>query len=137
MVKIKNSYFELLLNKKDLIGKIKGKELTSSVSYWINKGLKTATAESENYFNEKTKLINKYAVKGPDGNVVVSGDGGVTIPNEHITELNSGLLELMDIEIELNDLKKVDINYEDKNMPAISGDEQDLIEPFVNDITGK
>lgn len=137
MVRIKNSYFELLANNKKLIDVLKEKEFTTSISYWLNKGFSQAITESENYFSEKMKIINRYAKKDENNKPIVDSLGGITIENENINTVTTELNTLLSIELELPNLKIVDINYEDPTLPKLSGKEQDIMAPFVNDITGK
>ena len=137
MVKFKNEYIEFVLNKRDIFMGLKEKSFPSNISYWINKGIEKVIADSETYGAEKAKIIDKYASKDEKGELIITENNMIAIPAENIEAFNGEMSNLLNIELEYNDLKQIEVDFESETMPNLSGIEYDIIKPFVIDITQK
>lgn len=137
MVKFKNEYIEFVLNKRDIFMGLKEKSFPSNISYWINKGIEKVIADSETYGAEKAKIIDKYASKDEKGELIITENNMIAIPAENIEAFNGEMSNLLNIELEYNDLKQIEVDFESEAMPNLSGIEYDIIKPFVIDITQK
>lgn len=130
MITIKNKYLELMINNKETLENIKNKSFPMKIGYWINKGISSAFREIEFYLSEKIKIINKYAEKDENNNLIKSDGDMVRIKD--MNSFNKEMIELMNIEIELTNAQKIDIDLNDPNLPSLSLEEQAIIEPFIN-----
>ncbi|WP_278682862.1 DUF1617 family protein [Paraclostridium bifermentans] len=83
------------------------KELTQrqfpiKVSYAIAKNVSKIENELIVYNKEREKLLNKYAIKGDDGNILIDENNKLKIKDEYIDDWNKDINELLDIEIEID-----------------------------------
>lgn len=102
-MKIKN---EVLVNSINILSKLNNYELPIKLSYSIAKNIKIIDEELKIYTEERQKLINKYAEKDKDGNIITSEDGTVNILDSENWERD--IMELLKIENEIN-IKKIKI----------------------------
>ena len=85
---------ERIVNTINVLGDLNNAKLPVKVAYAITKNINKIDIELKSYNEEKTKLINKYAEKNEDGNVVLK--------EEHIEDWNRDIKELLSIENEVD-----------------------------------
>lgn len=98
---------------------LKNQQMPLAIAYRLAKFNASAEKENEFYITKLRELIDKYAVKDENGNLVPSADGeGVRIIPEMQEECMKAVQELQDLEVdyepflELNDLTSLQLTPE-------------------------
>lgn len=87
-------------NADDIFGDI---DLPLKVAYKINKMKKSIDSESSFYSEKFQKIIDEYAKKDDDGNVVFNDDGSqIIIQEDKIEKCNDALEDLQKLEVEID-----------------------------------
>lgn len=72
-------------------------------AYKINKIRKAVDKESEFYSTKFQEIVDKYAKKDEDGNLIFSEDGAqIIIQEDLIAECNQALMDLQQLEVEID-----------------------------------
>lgn len=102
MVKVTMSQ---VLNLRQNIDFFLSQKLPLPVAYKLNK-INNATHKEADFYQDKfNEIVEKYAKKDENGNLVFSEDGEqIMIKDDLIGECNDALEELMDLEIEIDNL---------------------------------
>ncbi len=127
MAKIKMSE---LLTFRQHVGMFLELKLPLPVAYKLNKMNKAAEKEAEFYQEKFNEIVNTYAKKDENGNLVFSEDGEqIMIQDDKIVECNQALEELMDLDVEVETfgLKLEDFGDE----VECTAEEIDAISPFL------
>ena len=102
MVKVTMSQ---ILNLRQNIGFFLSQKLPLPVAYKLNKINNAADKEADFYQEKFNEIVEKYAKKDEEGNLVFSEDGEqIIIKDDLIAECNDALEELMDLEVEIDNL---------------------------------
>lgn len=100
-------------------------------AYKLNKIRKAVEKESEFYSEKFQEIVNTYAKKDEDGNVVFSEDGGqILIQDDKIIECNQALEDLQQLTIEIDNynLSLEDLGEDLECTP----DQLDVLMPFMD-----
>ena len=100
-------------------------------AYKLNKLRKAVEKESEFYSEKFQEIVNTYAKKDEDGNVVFSEDGGqIIIQDDKIIECNQALEDLQQLTIEIDNynLSLEDLGEDLECTP----DQLDVLMPFMD-----
>lgn len=89
-----------ILNKAQILQTITQRQLPVKVSYAIAKNITTINREIKIFENEKSKIINSYAIKDESGNPKLE-DGQLVFIEGKEEECNEKYNELLDIEVDL------------------------------------
>lgn len=102
MVKVTMSQ---VLNLRQNISFFLSQKLPLPVAYKLNK-INNATRKEADFYQDKfNEIVEKYAKKDEDGNLVFSEDGEqIIIKDDLVGECNDALEELMNLEIEIDNL---------------------------------
>lgn len=94
-----------LINTAKIFEQFAQAKISSKLAYKIMKFCKSVAAEEEFYNTKRNEIINTYAVKDENGQVVVSNDGMISIVPDKIKEASAALIELNSIEVEAPNIK--------------------------------
>ena len=100
-------------------------------AYKLNKIRKAVEKESEFYSEKFQEIVNTYAKKDDDGNIVFSEDGGqIMIQDDKIIECNQALEDLQQLTIEIDNynLSLEDLGEDLECTP----DQLDVLMPFMD-----
>ena len=100
-------------------------------AYKINKIRKAVEKEGEFYSSKFQEIVNTYAKKDDNGNIVFSEDGEqIIIQDDKIEECNQALSELQRLEVEIDNCN---LTIEDlgENLEC-TPDELDALMPFLS-----
>ena len=100
-------------------------------AYKINKIRKAIEKEGEFYSSKFQEIVNTYAKKDDNGDIVFSEDGEqIIIQDDKIEECNQALAELQRLEVEIDNCN---LTIEDlgENLEC-TPDELDALMPFLN-----
>ena len=75
------------------------------LAYKIMKFCKSVAVEEEFYNAKRNEIINTYAIKDENGQVVVNNDGMISIVPDKISEANAVMQELNSLEVEAPSIK--------------------------------
>lgn len=89
-----------LMNAAKVFNQVAQMKISSKLAYKIMKLCKSVATEEEFYNNKRNEIINEYAVKDENGQIVVSDDGMISIMQDKIDEANAALHDLNNIEVE-------------------------------------
>lgn len=90
-----------IVNDANLLGNLTHKQLPIKVSYAIAKNISKIEKELEIYNKERQKLIDKYCLKGEEGNLI-DENNQFKIADGNLESWNKDMNELLDIEIDIN-----------------------------------
>lgn len=100
MVKVTMEDIVDFKNADDIFGNV---DLPLKVAYKLNKMKKSIDSESGFYSEKFQKIIDEYAKKDDDGNVVFNDDGSqIIIQEDKIEECNDALEDLQKLEVEID-----------------------------------
>ena len=72
-------------------------------AYKLNKIRKAVEKESDFYLDKFQEIINEYAQKDEDGNIIYSDDKErIMIVDDKVDDCNAALIELQDLEVEID-----------------------------------
>lgn len=100
-------------------------------AYKLNKIRKAVEKESEFYSEKFQEIVNTYAKKDEEGNIVFSEDGGqIMIQDDKIIECNQALEDLQQLTIEIDNynLSLEDLGEDLECTP----DQLDVLMPFMD-----
>lgn len=80
-------------------------QISPRLAYKIMKFCKSVSAEEEFYNEKRNEIINKYAMRNENGQIMVSDEGMIRIIKDKIDEANNAFKELNDIEVEAPNIK--------------------------------
>lgn len=93
-----------LIGAANILGQFAQMKTTPALAYKIMKFCKTVAVEEEFYNTKRSEIIDAYAVKDANGNVVVK-DGMLSIMPDKLEEANRALSELNGIDVEVPKIK--------------------------------
>ena len=93
------------INAAKIFNQVAQTKISSKLAYKIMKLCKSAIEEEEFYNNKRSEIINEYAEKDENGQVVVSDDGMISIIQGKIDEAQAALVELGNIEVDVPNIK--------------------------------
>lgn len=94
-----------LINAAKVFSQVAQMKISSKLAYKIMKLCKSVATEEEFYNNKRNEIINEYAVKDENGQIVVSDDGMISIMQDKIPVAEKALRELNEIEVDMPDIK--------------------------------
>jgi hypothetical protein len=94
-----------LMNAAKVFNQVAQTKISSKLAYKIMKLCKSIAVEEEFYNNKRNEIINEYATKDENGQVVVSKDGMITIEPDKIDEANAAVAELNNIEVDMPNVR--------------------------------
>jgi hypothetical protein len=94
-----------LINTAQIFNQVVQTKISSKLAYKIMKLCKSIADEEEFYNHKRNEIINEYAVRDENGQIVVSDDGMVSIIKGKITEAEAALKELNEIEVDVPNIK--------------------------------
>ena len=100
---------EKILNTINVLGNLNNTKLNIKLAYAISKNINKIDIELKTYNDEKAKLINKYAEKDKEGNVISDEHGHIIIEEKHKEDWNNDISELLSIENEI-DIHKIQLD---------------------------
>lgn len=100
---------EKILNTINVLGNLNNTQLPIKLAYAISKNINKIDIELKTYNDEKVKLINKYAEKDKEGNVISDEHGHIIIEEKHKEDWNNDISELLSIENEI-DIHKIQLD---------------------------
>lgn len=100
-------------------------------AYKINKIRKAIEKEGEFYTNKFQEIVDKYAKKDEDGNLIFNEDGSqIIIQEDKISECNDALAELQQLEV---DIDTYNLTLEDLGTDLeCTPDELESLMPFMD-----
>ena len=100
---------EKILNTINVLRNLNNTQLNIKLAYAISKNINKIDIELKTYNDEKAKLINKYAEKDKEGNVISDEHGHIIIEEKHKEDWNNDISELLSIENEI-DIHKIQLD---------------------------
>ena len=100
---------ERIVNTINTLGNLNNTQLPIKLAYAISKNINKIDIELKTYNDEKAKLINKYAEKDKEGNVISDEHGHIIIEEKHKEDWNNDISELLSIENEI-DIHKIQLD---------------------------
>jgi hypothetical protein len=94
-----------LINAAKVFNQVAQTKISSKLAYKIMKLCKSAAVDEEFYNNKKNEIINEYAVRDENGQIVVSDDGMISIQEDKIADAQNALNNLNDIEVDAPNIK--------------------------------
>ena len=94
-----------LINVTKIFERFAQDRISSKLAYKIMKLCKNAATEEEFYNTKRNEIIDMYATKDENGQVVVSEDGMIQIVPDKIDAANAALQELNGIEVEVPNIR--------------------------------
>ena len=94
-----------LMNATKIFNQFGQVQISPRLAYKIMKFCKGVASEEEFYNTRRNEIINKYALKDDDGNIMVSDDGMIRIIDGKIDEANDALKELSNVEVDVPKIK--------------------------------
>lgn len=94
-----------LINATKVFNQIGREPISSRLAYKIMKFCKSVMIEEDFYNTRRSEIINKYAMRGANGQILVSDDGMIRIVEDKIDEANNAIIELNNIEVEAPNIK--------------------------------
>ena len=114
-----------LINSANIFERFAQTKLSSKLAYKIMKFCKSVAIEEEFYNTKRNEIINMYAVKDAEGQIVVGDDGMISIVPDKLAEANTAIQELNAIEVEAPNIKFT--------LDELEGLELSIAEMFVLD----
>ena len=115
-------------NSGDFLGDT---NLPLKVAYKLNKLKKAIEVEGEFYSNKFQEIVNTYAKKDENGNIVFSDDGNqIMIKDGMVDECNKALVDLQELTVEIDNCNLSIDDFGDDI--ECTPDELDALMPFLN-----
>lgn len=114
----------------DVLQKIGQQELNGAQAYKIGKIINTISSELELYNKTRQQLIDIYCEKDENGDLKFINDNTLQIKEDKITEFNTKINELNNLEVELN-INNFTLN--DLNVMKLSPREATQISWLINE----
>ena len=94
-----------LISAAQIFNQFRQVQISSRLAYKIMKFCKSVSIEEEFYNDKRNDIINEYALRDKNGQIIVSDEGMIRIVEDQINEANKALAELNDIEVEVPNIK--------------------------------
>lgn len=94
-----------LMNAARVFNQVAQMKISSKLAYKIMKFCKGVATEEEFYNTKRAEIIQKYAIKDENGQIVVSDTGMASFVPDKIDEANSAMRELNNIEVDVPNIK--------------------------------
>lgn len=94
-----------LINAANIFEKFAQEKMVTQLAYKIMKFCKAVAVEEEFYQTRQNEIINIYAVKDENGQVVADQNGIIKIIPDKIAEANAAMIELNGMEVEAPNIK--------------------------------
>lgn len=94
-----------LMNAAKVFNQVAQTKISSKLAYKIMKLCKSVATDEEFYNNKRSEIINEYAVRDENGQIVMSDDGMISIMQDKIPEAEKALRELNEIEVDAPNIK--------------------------------
>jgi hypothetical protein len=94
-----------LMSAAKVFNQVAQTKISSKLAYKIMKLCKSVAVDEEFYNNKKNEIINEYAVRDENGQIVVSDDGMISIQEDKIADAQNALNNLNDIEVDEPNIK--------------------------------
>lgn len=94
-----------LINVANIFSQIGQTKISSKLAYKIMKLCKSIAADEEFYNSKRNEIIQEYAAKDENGQVIVSNDGMITIDQSKIDDANAAVAELNNIEVDMPNVR--------------------------------
>lgn len=124
MIKITNEYIDKM-GTGVVVKSLLKKEFSCKTSYWLARIFNELEGLSKTFMQEKQKIVNRYAKKDSNDNVISDGTN-VTILD--ITAFQKDIAELLEIEL---DLQKEQIIFDIEKEPKCTIEEMLLLLPLI------
>lgn len=128
MIKVTMDQIIAFKNSGDIFGEV---TLPLKGAYKLNKIKKAVEKEGEFYSEKFQEIVNTYAKKDENGNLVFSEDGSqIMIKDDMIDECHQALIDLQELEIEIENygLSLADLGEDAECTP----EELEALMPFMN-----
>lgn len=119
-----------ILDLNSIYTKIKNKTFSVKTAYKMSKLFAVISKESEYYSEQLNEMIAKYAARDEEGGYVPAGKDGVQIKPEYIDTVQKLLTELLNLDVELPDVK---FSLDDLESGELTLDEFNLLMPFIEE----
>ena len=124
-----------VMNLQDTYSKLKSEVLPISIAYKLSRFYQAINNNAEFYSTELRKIVNEYAERDKDGNMVELEDGkGVKLQKQYVSKAQEKIQELLALEVEmpeitftLKELEDVKLSLEEFNalLPFIKEEEKE------------
>lgn len=94
-----------LINAINVLNQFTQTKISVMLAYKIMKFYKNAETEKDFYEKKKSEIINTYAARDNDGNIIITDNGMISIMPDKVDEANAALKELNNVKIEIPNLK--------------------------------
>ena len=94
-----------LINAINVLNQFTQTKISAMLAYKIMKFYKNAETEKDFYEKKKSEIINTYAARDNDGNIIITDNGMISIIPNKVDEANAALKELNNVKIEIPNLK--------------------------------
>lgn len=94
-----------LINAAKVFNQVAQTKISSKLAYKIMKLCKSVAVDEEFYNNKRNEMIETYALRDENGQIVVSDDGMISIMPDKLEEASVALRELNSIEVEAPNVK--------------------------------
>ena len=94
-----------LINTAKIFERFAQTKITPKLAYKIMKLCKSVAAEEEFYNTKRNEIIDTYALKDENGQIVVTDGGMISIVPDKIAEANAAMMELNGIEVEMPNIR--------------------------------
>ena len=118
-----------VLSAKNILSTYMNAKVRGTFAYKMMKFIRDAETEEEFFTSEISQILDKYAQKTPEGNLVYE-DGGYKIEPEHIEAFQSELNALQNTEVERPRITFTLSDFEDL---SISANEMCILSEFMDE----
>lgn len=115
-----------LIKAAKIFSKFAEVKIPSRLAYKIMKFCKAVAEEEEFYNTKRQELIDTYAVKDENGQVVVSDNNMISIIPDKMNEANAAMQDLNNLEVEAPNIKF--------SLDELNGLELSVADMFVLDV---
>ena len=123
----------ILLNARKILSLYKDMQFSPSLAYQITKFLAQSNAEEEFYYAQLQALINEYAEKNEEGQIVtIEGGQGIKIKPDLLDIFQMAYEELENTEVEAPTIKLA-LSTIIKELPAITVNQMSILMNFVDE----
>lgn len=109
-----------LMSAANIFAQVAQMKISSRLAYKIMKLCKGIAVEEEFYNTKRSEIVQRYAIKDENGQIVVSDTGMISIMPDKIDEVNMAMQELNNIEVDtpnvrftLNELEELKLSVAD------------------------
>lgn len=94
-----------LINATATLNQFGQTKVSPKLAYKIMKLCKSVASDEEFYNAKRNEIIQRYALRGEDGNLIVNDNGIIRIMPDKISEANEALKELHGVEVEIPSIR--------------------------------